>query len=380
MLNNDHHILLGDRIGIGRKKPQPVTVDIQRLLSSRMFISGASNSGKTHTVRRLLEQSYGKVQQIIIDPEGEFSTLRNKFPGYVVGAADGGDFQLSVQSADFLARRLLELKSNTVLDTFELSPDERCAFVGRFLASMLSAPRHLWQPVLVVVDEVHLYAPQNGNPPSSAPLRDLAARGRKRGYGLCVSTQRITKVHKDIISETENVMIGKMAVDLAIRRSASMLGQPFSTARDAFLKLKLGEFFCYGPAFNCPEVFQIKVGGTETRPPETRFGALTATLPPVTDEVREILGNLGDVCLMAEREATTIEAYRKVVHGLRSEIKLLKDKLRESYSRDELHRKVDDAIKPYLAVLHETFPHIKKNHQSKIRSLISKVTGSERMA
>jgi DNA helicase HerA-like ATPase len=52
-----------------------VGFDLSALIEGRLLIQGVSGAGKSWTLRRLLEQSAGRVQQIIIDPEGEFSTL-----------------------------------------------------------------------------------------------------------------------------------------------------------------------------------------------------------------------------------------------------------------------------------------------------------------
>ena len=64
-----------------------VTVDIEELLATRLLVQGNSGSGKSHLLRRLLEESAGLVQQIVIDPEGDFVTLAEPFGHVVVDAA-----------------------------------------------------------------------------------------------------------------------------------------------------------------------------------------------------------------------------------------------------------------------------------------------------
>ena len=61
------------QIEIGRDpEGQPVSIDIEELLGTRLLVQGNSGSGKSHLLRRLLEQSAGLVQQVVIDPEGDF--------------------------------------------------------------------------------------------------------------------------------------------------------------------------------------------------------------------------------------------------------------------------------------------------------------------
>ena len=66
----------------------PVTMDLEELLATRLLVQGNSGSGKSHLLRRLLEKSAGQVQQIVIDPEGDFVTLSDAYGHVVVEAAD----------------------------------------------------------------------------------------------------------------------------------------------------------------------------------------------------------------------------------------------------------------------------------------------------
>lgn len=44
---------------------QPAKLDIEELLATRLLVQGNSGSGKSHLLRRLLEQSAQWVQQVI---------------------------------------------------------------------------------------------------------------------------------------------------------------------------------------------------------------------------------------------------------------------------------------------------------------------------
>ena len=69
------------------------SLDIEELLATRLLVQGNSGSGKSHLLRRLLEQSAPWVQQCIIDPEGDFVTLADKF-GHVVVEGERTDAEL----------------------------------------------------------------------------------------------------------------------------------------------------------------------------------------------------------------------------------------------------------------------------------------------
>ena len=63
------------------------------MLATRLLVQGNSGSGKSHLLRRLLEQSAPWVQQAVIDPEGDFVTLAERY-GHVVVDAQRGETDL----------------------------------------------------------------------------------------------------------------------------------------------------------------------------------------------------------------------------------------------------------------------------------------------
>lgn len=148
-------------------------VDLQSLIDSRLLIQANSGGGKSWCIRRILEQTHGHVQQLVIDPEGEFGTLREKYD-YVYAAKQGGDTAAHPRSAKLLAERLLELGVSAILDIYELKQHERVSFVRLFLEALIDAPKKLWHPVLIVVDEAHVYCPQKGDAGAVSPTQHPA--------------------------------------------------------------------------------------------------------------------------------------------------------------------------------------------------------------
>jgi DNA helicase HerA-like ATPase len=63
-----------------------VKLDLARLLLTRMLIQANSGNGKSWALRRLFERAAGLVQQIIVDPEGEFASLREKHDFVIIAA------------------------------------------------------------------------------------------------------------------------------------------------------------------------------------------------------------------------------------------------------------------------------------------------------
>src|SRR4051812_16917050 len=111
-------------------------MDLERVLLSRVLLQANSGGGKSWALRRILEQTHGRVQQLVLDIDGEFHTLREKYD-YVLVAKTGGDTLADPRSAPLLARRLLELGVSAILDLYELKADDRIKFARRFLEALI---------------------------------------------------------------------------------------------------------------------------------------------------------------------------------------------------------------------------------------------------
>src|SRR3990167_6853883 len=176
-----------------------IEMDLTKLIESKLLVQANSGGGKSWLLRRILEQSHGKVQQIILDPEGEFGTLREKYEYILCGK--GQDAPAEPRSAAMLAIRLLETGVSAVIDLYELHPQERKHFVKLFLEAMINSPKNLWHPVMVVLDEAHVFVPEKGESEAAAAVIGFTSLGRKRGFGAVLATQRISKLAKDAAAE-----------------------------------------------------------------------------------------------------------------------------------------------------------------------------------
>jgi len=219
---------------LGPKAP----CDLESLIETRLLVNANSGGGKSWLLRRILEQTHGHVQQLVLDPEGEFATLREKYD-YVLAAKQGGDTAAEPRAAALLAERLLELGVSAICDLYELKHADRIRFVRAFLEALVNAPKKLWHPVLVVLDEAHVFAPESGRTKggteSTSAVIDLATRGRKRGFCLVLATQRLAKLNKDAAAECNNVLIGRTGLDVDAKRAADLLG---FTTREERLDLR----------------------------------------------------------------------------------------------------------------------------------------------
>lgn len=242
----------------------PVAVDLEELLATRLLVQGNSGSGKSHLLRRLLEGSAGYVQQVVIDPEGDFVSLADAFGHIAVDAAE-----YSLTELGRLACRVREHRASVVLNLEGLEIDGQMRAAAAFLAALFDAPREHWYPVLTVVDEAQLFAPaaagevaEDARRTSLAAMTNLMCRGRKRGLAGVIATQRLAKLAKNVAAEASNFLMGRTFLDIDMARAADLLGMERRQA-DAIRDLARGEFLALGPAITRRPI-SIRIGEVKT--------------------------------------------------------------------------------------------------------------------
>ena len=242
----------------------PVQIDIGELLATRLLVQGNSGSGKSHLLRRLLEESAPLVQQVVIDPEGDFVTLAEEF-GHVV--IDGSAY--AEAEIVRLAARIRKHRASVVLALDELEIDQQMKCAGQFLSALFDAPREEWFPALVVVDEAQLFAPavagevsEEARRISLAAMTNLMCRGRKRGLAGVIATQRLAKLAKNVAAEASNFLMGRTFLDIDMARAADLLGMERRQA-EAIRDLARGQFLGLGPAIARRPV-AVNIGAVRT--------------------------------------------------------------------------------------------------------------------
>lgn len=245
---------------------EPAALDLEELLATRLLVQGNSGSGKSHLLRRLLEQSAPWVQQAIIDPEGDFVTLAERFGHLVIDAEEHTERGLQVAGERARIHRV-----STVLNLEGLDAENQMRRAAAFLGGLFDIARDHWYPMLVVVDEAQLFAPavagevsDEARKLSLGAMTNLMCRGRKRGLAGVIATQRLAKLAKNVAAEASNFLMGRTFLDIDMARAADLLGMERRQA-DAFRDLARGQFMALGPALS-RRPLGLRIGPTETSP------------------------------------------------------------------------------------------------------------------
>ncbi len=270
----------------GGLNTQPAALDLEELLATRLLVQGNSGSGKSHLLRRLLEQSAPWVQQAVIDPEGDFVTLADKFGHVVVDASRAeGDIQR-------IAARARQHRVSVVLSLEGLDTEQQMRCAAAFLGGLFDAERDYWYPMLVVVDEAQLFAPaaagevsDEARKVSLGAMTNLMCRGRKRGLAGVIATQRLAKLAKNVAAEASNFLMGRTFLDIDMARAGDLLGMD-RRQTEMFRDLERGHFVALGPALS-RRPLPIRIGEVETSARST-----SPKLVPLPDTPKEDVHDL----------------------------------------------------------------------------------------
>jgi hypothetical protein len=218
-------------------------------------------AGKTYTARKLAEGLLiAGIPTVIVDPIGVCWGLRasadGKGPGlpiYVLGG-EHGDAPLTPDSGKVVADLVNAENLSVVLDLSLLRKGESNRFVTDFAERLYHVRREVMH---LIIDEADAFAPQRPMPGEARMLgamEDLVRRGRARGIGMTLITQRPAVINKNVLTQCEILIALQMSHprDLnAVDEWVKLHGT--DEQRAAFLKsvpgLQRGQAWIWSPSF-----------------------------------------------------------------------------------------------------------------------------------
>ncbi len=148
-----------------------------------------------------------------------------------------------------------------VFDLGSLATREEQALVAEAVLERLWRLRSRREPVLIVIDEAHNVCPAEANDALTAIATEhvvrIAAEGRKFGLYLLTATQRPQKVHPNVVSQCDNLVLMRMnsAADLAYAREVFSFVPP--TLIDRSTTFGLGEALVAGKLSSHPALVRM---------------------------------------------------------------------------------------------------------------------------
>lgn len=207
-----YRLVLGETLTPdGPGEPFTLPVDV---VTEAMAILAKRGSGKTYCAAVLTEQIVKAGQQVcVIDPTGAWWGLRSSADGegdglpFVIFGGKHADVPLQETAGKLIADLLVDEQILAVIDLSLMSKSAARRFMADFLERIYQRNS---EPLHIVIDEADLFAPQRAAAEMArllGAMEDLVRRGRLKGLGVTLITQRPAVIHKDVLSQVEILIV-----------------------------------------------------------------------------------------------------------------------------------------------------------------------------
>ncbi len=187
------------------------------VITQSIGIVAARGAGKTYLTAVMAEEFLmAGLPFVVIDPMGVYWGLRSGADGesegldiYILGG-DSADLPLDPSSGKAIARWVCDYRRPVILDLSNMRKAEQRVFVADFAEEIYAVNK---LPLHMIVDEADLFIPQRASPEEKrvlAAFEDIVRRGRVRGCGISVVTQRPAVIHKDILTQIGTLIVLRM--------------------------------------------------------------------------------------------------------------------------------------------------------------------------
>lgn len=161
-------------------------------------------AGKTHTASVLAEEMLaGGYPIIVLDPTGVWWGLRSGYPVVILGG-EHADVPLEPGGGKVVASFVVNERVPVILDVSGFGEGEMRRFVADFATEFYRTNR---KAIHWFIDEADEFAPQQqlSGPAAKSlgALQNIVRRGRARGIGVTLITQRSAVINKSLLTQTE---------------------------------------------------------------------------------------------------------------------------------------------------------------------------------
>jgi len=231
--------------------------------------------GKTYTSAVITEQMLKVgIPVVILDPIGVWWGLRSSANGKRAGlpitifGGDHADVPLESTAGETIANLVVDERISAVLDLSRFRKAEQMRFVTALAERLYHKNR---KPLHVVMDEADSFAPQrphHGEERMLGAFEDIVRRGRARGLGITMVTQRSAVLNKNVLTQAEVLIVLRTIASQdrdAIDSWIDVHGDKDKRKQmmDSLASLDIGEAWFWSPGWL--DVFKrIKVDKRET--------------------------------------------------------------------------------------------------------------------
>lgn len=328
-----------------------VQIPLRAIIGESIAVLGIKGSGKTNTAAVIIEEllEHG-LPLTIVDIEGEYWGLKEKFDVFVIGRSTNVDVPAGVAQAAHFAEFSLKNSVSLILDLSDFDPEEMHEFLLNYFTALWRIAFAVRKPYQVVLEEAHEFVPQMARTPLKEILSRIALRGRKRGLGVISVSQRSAKVEKDILTQAAILFLHRVVHPIDLKVYQEILPLPPREVEMSATNLRAGQALVM--VDNVVQAVQI-------RKRHTFHAGATPELAPTRSPKLKSMNRrlLEQLQVLASRQSEPVSQEAARIQKLAGEIAQKDERIAQQQSEiDRLKTQVELLSKLELSISGEKMP------------------------
>jgi len=335
-------------------------IDLTKMIGRCISILGIRGSGKTNTSAVVLEEMLKyKYPMTIVDIDGEYWGLKEKYELLVVGNTKNADIQVNVEHARQIAEMSISKNIPVILDMSGFLYEDTYEFLLNYMEEIWDLSAKYRKPYEIILEEAHEFIPQGTKNDLKEILTRIALRGRKRGLGIIILSQRSAKVEKDVLTQAEILFMHKVVHPTDMKVYKEILPLPSKEVSKTISELQVGQ---------CVLFFENDIKKVQIREQETFHAGFTPSLksermPKLKEISNEILKSIKTLAKSKRKEKSKIERLETKIHRLEAEL----------VEKDNYIQKVESDIETISRIKVEIkLPEIAQINKALMENMITK--------
>ncbi len=287
-----------------------VGINAQTVMTGRGCAIGQSGSGKSFLAGVVAEElCKASMPFCIIDTEGEYSSLRSISRNVIVVGGDHGDISLDVDFGKLFGASIAS-EIQVVLD---LSDEiDKNSVAQKALTALYDLESRMRKPYLVIIEEADKFAPQVTRTKVANMVEEISVRGRKRGIGLFITTQRPANISKNVLAQCSYGFVGRLTIENDINALRILFSSSDKLA--SITRLTTGEFIPFGLDFS--DRFRVKPREAEHTGSTPQVGIHRPSSGRIASVIKELSGGREAASMMATARHSQRQAAGQAISSL----------------------------------------------------------------
>lgn len=324
------------------EKDKTLKLDDRSVATSGTAILAMRGAGKSWLNALIAEGlCKAKIPFVMVDPEGEYWTLKVGFPQVIVAGGEHADIPTSIELAKDLADYLVEERLELILDLSDMRRSDQIRFLAEFLQQLFVIETRRRIPIWVSFEEADLWVPQVGNPDCKEWVLDICQRGRKRGLGFSLVSQRPAIIDKTALSQVEYRFFKRFQQPQDLNAVKDYLG-PHSRTVDSLPSLSNSQALFYAPT-QYEEPYIITVSA-RTTPHGGATPEQIAMIKPTTT-ILNLKKRFEEILAKKTEEKSLTESLRKEIRSLRKKVAKKEEEIEKIRTAKEIAKILSPEIK-----------------------------------